>query len=155
MSMLGGIADIIGEAGNFTRDLRIAITGKADEATMLEFALKAQALETSLYKAQAETNRAEAKSKSLFVAGWRPAVGWLCIIIIALHFIVFPFVIWGCMLCGVNVELPLLDIGYILTIVLGMLGIGGLRSIDKHNGNVTDSLSNYKGSEGGKYHEKY
>ena len=88
-----------------------------------------------LAKGQLEVNKVEAASKSMFVAGWRPAVGWVCAIAFAYHFIIKDLIIFGCSFAGIDIpELPEFDMGTLLTVLGGMLGIGGLRTYEKQKG---------------------
>ena len=85
--------------------------------------------------AQLEINKAEAQSGSLFKGGWRPAVGWTCAIAFLYHFILKDLIIFGCAIGGVELpELPEFDMGTLLTVLGGMLGIGGLRTYEKQKG---------------------
>ena len=84
---------------------------------------------------QIEVNKAEAQSGSLFKGGWRPAVGWVCAIAFAYHFIVKDLIIFGASFAGAELpELPDFDMGTLLTVLGGMLGIGGLRTYEKQKG---------------------
>ena len=84
---------------------------------------------------QLEINKAEAASGSLFKGGWRPAVGWTCAIAFLYHFILKDLIIFGCAIGGVDLpELPEFDMGTLLTVLGGMLGIGGLRTYEKQKG---------------------
>ena len=80
--------------------------------------------------AQTEVNKVEAASGSLFVAGWRPAIGWVCVVALAYQFILYPLLCW----------LPMdkappapLDYTLLYGLLTGMLGIAGYRSWDKKN----------------------
>ena len=85
--------------------------------------------------AQLEINKAEAASGSIFKGGWRPAVGWTCAIAFLYHFILKDLIIFGCVIAGVVLpELPEFDMGTLLTVLGGMLGIGGLRTYEKQKG---------------------
>ena len=85
--------------------------------------------------AQLEINKAEAASGSLFKGGWRPAVGWVCAIAFMYHFILKDLIIFGAAFAGVELpELPEFDMGTLLTVLGGMLGIGGLRTYEKQKG---------------------
>ena len=88
-----------------------------------------------LAKGQIEVNKAEAQHKSIFVAGWRPFVGWTCGIALAWHFVVAPFTMFVCAFLGVVIpELPTFDMSSLLTVLMGMLGLGGLRTFEKSKG---------------------
>ena len=85
--------------------------------------------------AQLEINKAEAASGSLFKGGWRPAVGWVCAIAFAYHFILKDLIIFGATFAGVDLpEMPVFDMGTLLTVLGGMLGIGSLRTYEKQKG---------------------
>jgi ABC-type lipopolysaccharide export system ATPase subunit len=85
--------------------------------------------------AQLEINKAEAASGSIFKGGWRPAVGWTCAIAFLYHFILKDLIIFGCAIAGVVLpDLPEFDMGTLLTVLGGMLGIGGLRTYEKQKG---------------------
>ena len=84
---------------------------------------------------QIEVNKAEAASGSLFKGGWRPAVGWCCAFAFLYHFILKDLIIFSCAIAGVELpELPEFDMGTVLTVLGGMLGIGGLRTYEKQKG---------------------
>ena len=91
-------------------------------------------LDTEIHRAnlaQIEVNKAEASHKSLFVAGWRPFVGWVCAGALAYHFIFQPIMVFAISLYGVSITLPEFDMGSLMTILMGMLGLGGLRTLEK------------------------
>ena len=88
-----------------------------------------------LVKGQIEINKAEAQHRSLFVAGWRPFVGWTCGVALAYHFVVAPLVLFATAYAGVEIPaLPEFDMGSLLTVLMGMLGLGGLRTFEKFKG---------------------
>jgi hypothetical protein len=117
-----------------------AIRGKSpeDAEKLAELAAKYQsdilAADTQLAQMQADVNKVEASNASLFVAGWRPFVGWICGLGLGTQFIVRPLFTWIAALCGKPIEFPSLDLGTLLTLLLGMLGLGAMRSFDKVNG---------------------
>ena len=80
---------------------------------------------------QMEVNKIEAANPSVFVSGWRPFVGWVCALGMASVFIVGPFFEWGSGLAGHSTPWPKLDIGPMLTMLAGMLGLGTLRTVEK------------------------
>ena len=85
--------------------------------------------------AQLEINKAEAASGSLFKGGWRPFVGWTCGIAFAYHFVLQPLLIFIFAYIGLETpDLPQFDVGTLLPVLGGMLGIGGLRSYEKTKG---------------------
>jgi len=98
------------------------------------------AADTDLAKLQIQTNIEEAKSGSLFIAGWRPFVGWTCGIAFAYAYVLLPFLQFLAFAFG-SAEmvkqlalLPELDLAGMLPVLFGMLGLGALRSFEKING---------------------
>lgn len=83
--------------------------------------------------AQANVNTEEAKSGNLFVAGWRPFIGWVCGIGFAI-FIFIPLLVQISALCGVTVAMVTLPTELLMTVMLGMLGLGGFRTFEKVKG---------------------
>jgi len=90
--------------------------------------------------AQAATNTAEAGSKNFFVAAWRPAIGWVCGLGLLTQFIISPIATWVASLCNHPITFPPLDMGTLLTLLLGMLGLGTMRTVEKVQG-IPDSHS--------------
>jgi len=98
-------------------------------ATMAE----KQAHEIAL--AQIEVNKIEAQSPSLFKSGWRPFLGWVCAAAFAYHFLMQPLVVFGLAYGGYDpIDLPEFDMGSMMTVLMGMLGLGGLRTYEKQKG---------------------
>lgn len=85
-------------------------------------------------KAQTEINKAEATHRTVFVAGWRPFIGWTCGVAFAYHFLVTPIILVVVNTTGAQVTLPNFDIEGMMTVLLGMLGLGGLRTYEKIKG---------------------
>ena len=96
---------------------------------------------TSLVQGQLDINMKEAEHNSIFVAGWRPGIGWICGAALAWNFILQPIVSWGAFVAGVDLaNMPTLDTGELTTILLGMLGLGGLRTYEKKLGVHRDKM---------------
>jgi hypothetical protein len=89
--------------------------------------------ETELARGQLEVNRQEAASDKLFVAGWRPSVGWICSAGLAYQFLFHPLLSWLALYNGVPGP-PEIDMGALITLLVGMLGLGGLRTTEKLRG---------------------
>lgn len=88
--------------------------------------------------AQIEVNKVEAASQNLFVAGWRPAVGWVCAAAYAYSFILQPFLLFFATILHWTVDiaqLPVLDMGELGVLLFGMLGLATARSYEKVKGN--------------------
>ena len=85
--------------------------------------------------AQTEVNRAEAQHRNIWVAGWRPFIGWVCGAALAWHFVLAPVVLFVASWLDVFLPpLPAFDMDSLMTVLLGMLGLGGLRSYEKAKG---------------------
>jgi hypothetical protein len=140
--------NILGGIGQLARDLRAAITGKepinAEKAA--ELALKVQELqqktvegENSLLLAQAEINKIEAASSRFFNSGWRPSIGWVCSIALALTYwprAVIVMVVWAKSIASTGILVPPPDLGLtdLIALLASILGIGGLRTYEKKVG---------------------
>ena len=88
----------------------------------------------SVMLAQTEINKAEAAHKSIFVAGWRPFIGWVCGVGIAWAMVVQPVAQWAMIAWGDGTELPTIDTSYLMELVTAMLGMSGLRTFEKMKG---------------------
>lgn len=96
---------------------------------------------TNLVQGQLEINKAEAQHRSLFVAGWRPGIGWICGIALGWNFILQPILTWTAFSIGADLtEAPTLETGELTTILLGMLGLGGLRTYEKRLGVASNNM---------------
>ena len=88
-----------------------------------------------LAKGQLEINKAEAQSRNIFIAGWRPFVGWTCGLALFAHFLLFPTAdVVTAYLGYAPVQYPAFDMDTLMTVLLGMLGLGGMRSFEKMKG---------------------
>jgi hypothetical protein len=122
--MKGLLAKLLGLNGNgqsslgeFAKDIREAIKGKEiDPDKMME-----------LVKVQSEINKMEAQHRSVFVAGWRPFIGWICGLALAYNFIIRDVIAW----VSPDAIPPAIQMDQLITILLGMLGLGGLRTFEK------------------------
>lgn len=95
---------------------------------------------TDLAKAQDAVNAAEAASGSVFVAGWRPAVGWCCAVGVGVQFL-GPLLSWGSSLAGHPVQFPTMDTGTLMPLLLGMLGLGGMHTYENISGVKNSGLA--------------
>lgn len=91
-----------------------------------------QAAANAVVQGQIDTNKVEAASASVFVAGWRPAVGWCCVATLAWNYTVAPVLTWGLDVCGVTVPpMPTLD-SIMAQTLFGILGLNiGARTVEK------------------------
>jgi hypothetical protein len=100
-----------------------------------EVATMAENHAVELAKGQLDINKIEAGHRSIFVAGWRPFLGWSLSFAMAWHFILAPVTMFVCSFAGVVIpELPVFDMDSLMTVLLGMLGLGGLRTVEKVKG---------------------
>jgi hypothetical protein len=81
--------------------------------------------------AQLEINKQEAAHRSVFVAGWRPFIGWTCGVALAYTYVVQPVLVFALAHAGYLVELPRMDLGEMMPVLMGILGLGGLRTWEK------------------------
>ena len=141
MNLLG-IGSIVKSVGDIADDLFTS------DEERLKVALKEKETDADL-KSQLAVNAQEAQYGSVFVAGWRPFIGWVGGIALAYQFVLYPFLIWiwalgqaqGWIPCYIDpVQVtgtctfstpPVFDSGPLFAIITGMLGIGGMRSYDK------------------------
>lgn len=132
-----GLIDFkLDDIGGLFKDIREAITGKAieDPNKKAEIAYKLAQLEQAINQGQISINREEAKHTSVFVAGWRPYLGWVGGSAMAYVFIVSPMIQWACKIYGIDVEPPSIDGTLLFNLVLAMLGFGGFRTYEKIRG---------------------
>mgnify|MGYP005636577063 CR=1 FL=1 len=86
-----------------------------------------------LAKGQLEINKMEAQHRSIFVAGWRPFLGWGLSFAMIWHFVLVPMITFGFAYAGAEIpELPAFDLESLMTVLMGMLGLGGLRTFEKY-----------------------
>lgn len=109
-----------------------------------EFAEADRTLQLAM--AQLQINAVEAANSSVFVAGWRPFIGWVCGIAFTLKFVLGPAFATIMSVFGYHITLPSLDITEITALLAGMLGIGGLRTIEKLKGVKIDSYDKLRGN---------
>ena len=88
-------------------------------------------IDAKLKEKQIEVNIAEAKHKSLFVAGWRPFIGWISASALAFNFIISPCIEWYIAFAKLDITLPNISLNELYPIILGMLGLGFARSYEK------------------------
>jgi hypothetical protein len=88
----------------------------------------------ALIQGQMDINKAEATNPNLLVAGWRPAIGWICGGALGWNYIARPALVAGMALYGHPIALPSADMGELMPVLLGMLGLAGLRTTEKIKG---------------------
>ena len=85
-------------------------------------------------KMQTDINKTEAAHRSIFVAGWRPFVGWTCGSAFCMHFVLFPLMNFVMGFLGKPMVTIDFDIQTLMTVLMGLLGMGGLRTFEKLKG---------------------
>ena len=103
-------------------------------AIAFELSTMAERHAQELAKAQIAVNQKEAADKSLFVAVWRPAVGWVCVLGMASNFMVIPLANFALALAESTVVVPILDLTQMMPVLMGMLGLGAMRTVEKAKG---------------------
>ena len=96
--------------------------------------LQMKEIDAKLKEKQLDINKVEAGHKSLFVAGWRPFLGWISGLRIGYVYLFQPILDMILQMFGVEVDWVVLDLGQLMPLILGMLGLGGLRSFEKAKG---------------------
>jgi hypothetical protein len=131
MSMTG-----IGEVANLASTIVGKIWPDASQAQKdaLTLELAQMQAQTAADSAQTSVNQTEAGNASVFVAGWRPFIGWVCGGAFAWTFVLGPMVSYAAKLAGITVALPVLDLSELTPVLLGMLGLGAMRTVEKVNG---------------------
>ena len=105
-----------------------------------ELATMAERHAQELSKGQIEANTAQAKHPSLFVAGARPAIMWICALGLLTQFFIMPIAEWATAIWMPEITLPSLATGELMTLTLSLLGLGGMRSFEKSKGVARESM---------------
>ena len=129
MNPLAAVLDI----GSKLIDRLFPDPAKKAEATMKLMELQ-QSGDLAVIAGQIEVDKVEAASPNMFVAGWRPFVGWVCASGLAMQFLIGPLFTWISALVGHATTFPGLDTGTLTTLLIGMLGLGGMRTVEKLQG---------------------
>ena len=128
-----GIIDSVLSIGSTILDRVIPDVNAREKAKQeLEKALSEQDFQLAL--GQIQINQEEAKSENIFKSGWRPSIGWACSLTFILNFVLFPIVNYFLMMFGHAAILIPFDTNTLMTVLGGLLGIGGLRTIEKIKG---------------------
>jgi hypothetical protein len=93
-----------------------------------------------LAKGQIEANTVQAKHPSLFVAGARPAIMWICALGLLTQFFIMPIAEWATAIWMPEITLPSLATGELMTLTLSLLGLGGMRSFEKSKGVARENM---------------
>jgi len=123
----GGISGLLKGAKGLISEFHMDPKDKA------ELQIKLMEVEHAMDKAQIAVNTEEAKHPNWFVSGWRPFVGWTCGVGLGYQVLLQPLLNWGLTLAEVQ-SLPAADTSLLTTVLLGMLGLGGIRAYEKMKG---------------------
>ncbi|MCF6197136.1 MAG: holin family protein, partial [Emcibacter sp.] len=127
--IFGGPAiDAVSAVGNVVDQLFTSDDERAQAALLME------KLRQQPQILQAEINRIEASHRSLFVAGWRPFIGWVCGLGFLWAFILHPLFLWVVAVRGMAITPPEIMTDNMMELVLALLGLGTLRSVEKMTG---------------------
>lgn len=129
------IGAIVAAVGGVIDDLHTS------DKERLDAEIELRKIDAGLLQGQMEVNKVEAASSSLFVAGWRPAIGWIGAVALGYQFLLYPLLVWIWTLLqardlvpGSLQPPPMLDTEALWVVLSGMLGIAGLRSVEKVKG---------------------
>jgi phenylpyruvate tautomerase PptA (4-oxalocrotonate tautomerase family) len=129
--------DLLGKLVDPVSNILDKVVEDKDQKAKLahEIATMAERHAQELARGQIEINKEEAKSRNIFIAGWRPFVGWTCGLALFWHFLGLPVTLF---ITGwFNLQhppLPEFDMQSLMTVLLGMLGLGGMRTFEKFKG---------------------
>ena len=123
-----GIGSVIESVGKVASDL---ITTDKER---MELELEAKRIDQAIDLGQMEVNKVEAAHRSIFVAGWRPFLGWVGGVSLAYVFLVQPMTNWALMVWYPGIVTPTVPTDFLFELVLAMLGMGGLRTFEKMKG---------------------
>jgi hypothetical protein len=125
-SLLPAITDIVGRFLPEDKEAR----AKAERDLEAQLAVHLAKIDI----AQLNINKAEASHRSIFVAGWRPFIGWTCGTALAYTYVLQPILVFSLGQTGHLVTLPTMELGEMMPVLMGMLGLGGLRTFEKFKG---------------------
>lgn len=130
----GGVGEAAKAIGGAAKDIE-DVFSVSDREKLAAFNAETKRLEVEQAgdRGQLEINKVEAAHKSLFVAGWRPFVGWVCAAGMLYHFLLFPL-IGPFVEQYAGIELIQLEWSELSVVLMGMLGLGGLRTAEKFKG---------------------
>lgn len=124
MSILG-----IGDVANLASTVvnKIWPDKTAEEQANIAYAV-------TVVQGQLSTNQAEASNQNVFVAGWRPFIGWICGSGLGWNYAGRPVICAVMTIIGHPVDIPMMDLSELMPLLIGMLGLGGMRTYEKING---------------------
>ena len=126
--LLGGKDGALKTISKVVDDLHTSEEEKLDKKILM------QRIQQKLAEKQLDVNAKEASHRSVFVSGWRPAIGWTGAFALMFEFILSPTIEWYAKFSGLNLTAPEIQPGPLLAIVTSMLGVAGMRSFEKAKG---------------------
>ena len=126
--LLGGKGGALKQITNVIDELHTSEEEKLDKKILM------QRIQQKLAEIQLDVNAKEASHRSVFVAGWRPAIGWCGAGALFFEFILSPCIEWYAKFSGLDLTAPEIQTGPLLAIVTSMLGVAGMRSFEKAKG---------------------
>jgi hypothetical protein len=127
-SLLGGKDGALKQISSVIDSIHTSEEEKLDKKILM------QRIQQKLAEKQLDVNVKEAGHRSIFVSGWRPAIGWMGALALGFEFILSPGIEWYSKFAGLNLIAPEIQTGPLLAIVTSMLGVAGLRSFEKSKG---------------------
>jgi hypothetical protein len=106
----------------------------AREKAQAELLKAAQSQDFQLSLAQIKVNEEEAKSENLFKSGWRPAIGWICVLGLFYNFVLYNILLWAVATFNIAITPPALMSDILMELVFALLGLGSLRTFEKLKG---------------------
>ena len=126
--LLGGKNGALKQISGVIDELHTSEEEKLDKKILM------QRIQQKLAEKQLDVTANEAGHRSVFVSGWRPAIGWMGALALGFEFILSPAIEWYSKFAGLNLTAPEIQTGPLLAIVTSMLGVAGLRSFEKTKG---------------------
>ena len=128
LDLLSGLTPIVNKVLDLIPDPNAKARAEAEmQAELLKYAAEQSAQ-------QSEVNKVEAANSNVFVAGWRPAIGWTCALAFMFMYVVAPLATWMAAFFNHIVPIPQFDTNALMSLTTGMLGLGAMRSFDKKQG---------------------
>lgn len=131
---LDDIGKVFTGVGTLAKDIRSAITGEISPEKKAEIEGKLLEIQSKVQMGQIGINNEEAKHASIFVAGWRPFIGWVCGGALVYHYFLDRLIHWYAAIYAPEITPPSFDMGDLLVILGGLLGMGALRTVEKAKG---------------------
>ena len=132
LKLIGGLLG--GKDGALKQVASVIDSIHTSEEEKLDKKILMQRIQQKLAEKQLDVNAKEAGHRSVFVSGWRPAIGWTGAFALMFEFILSPCIEWYSKFAGLNLTAPEIQTGPLLAIVTSMLGVAGMRSFEKAKG---------------------